>query len=276
VAEHRFNQKTMSRSSKLTGGFWLALAVLLISCSKPAAQNAANPAATSPAILVSAAASTKDVLEALAAEFQKSSGVEVKINPGPSNGLTNQILSGAPADLFLSASQQWADEVQKGGHAEATAKLLTNRLALVVPKSNPAGVRESKDLLSSRVKKVALAGEKVPAGMYADQALTKLDLLKTLTDDGKIIRGQDVRTALTYVERGEAEAGFVYSTDVAVASNVVSVYEFDATLHDEIVYILVLLKHGSQNAAAREFYNFLQSPAADNTYNKFGFQRFPK
>ena len=134
-------------------------------------------------------------------------------------------------------------------------------------------MREPKDLLSDKVEKIALAGEKVPAGMYAEQALTKLDLLPQLTAAQKIVRGQDVRNTLSFVERGEAEAGIVYSTDVRIASGVTTAHEFDASLHDEIVYVLVLLKHESELPAAREFFEFLQSPLADDAYGRFGFAR---
>jgi molybdate transport system substrate-binding protein len=165
-------------------------------------------------IVVSAAASTKELVEELAKEFRTAAGTEVKVNAGPSNALASQILAGAPADLFISANQQWADEVEKAGKAVSAVRLLTNQLVIVVPRGNPGEVHEPQDLLADKVKKIALAGEKVPAGMYAQQALTKLELLQPLMDAEKIVRGQDVRSALSYVERGEAEAGIVYSTDV--------------------------------------------------------------
>ena len=220
---------------------------------------------------VSVAASTKEVLEALASDFKAKNGVTVHVNAGPSSGLANQILAGAPADLFLSASQQWADAVKEGGQAIESGRLLTNKLVIVVPKGNPAGVKQPADLLAPAVKRVALAGEKVPAGAYADQALSKLDLLQQLVDANKIARGQDVRTALSYVERGEAEAGIVYSTDVAVGNSVESVYEFAPQLHDEIVYVLVLLKSAENNSAARRLFDYLSSPAAAVEFRKFGF-----
>ena len=104
-------------------------------------------------------------------------------------------------------------------------------------------------------------------------ALTKLELLKPLTDAGKIVRGQDVRSALSYVERGEAEAGIVYSTDAEITKSVATAYKFDPSLHDPIIYVLVLLKPASENQSARKFYEFLQSPQADAAYYKFGFSR---
>jgi molybdate transport system substrate-binding protein len=237
------------------------------------AETASPTAGATKQILVSAAASTKNVMEALDRDFSATSGTEVKVNAGPSNSLAQQIIAGAPADLFLSANQQWADEVTKAGQTAQSVRLLTNKLVIVVPKENPGGVHGPQDLLSPAVKKIALAGEKVPAGIYAGQALTKLGLLKQLTDAGKIVRGQDVRNTLSFVERGEAEAGVVYSTDVRAGSGVTTAYEFDPSLHDEIVYVLVLLKHGSENPAAGDFYKFLQSPKADETYQSFGFTR---
>ncbi|MGI8981322.1 MAG: molybdate ABC transporter substrate-binding protein [Pirellulaceae bacterium] len=223
--------------------------------------------------LASAAASTKDVMESLAEQFAKKSKHTIKINPGSSNSLAGQIVAGAPADLFLSANEEWAEKVKEAKISSEQVKLLTNKLVLIVPKGNPAGLKVPKDLNKAAVKRIALAGEKVPAGKYADQALTKLGLLDGLTKAKKIAHGQDVRTALAYVERGEAEAGIVYSTDFLAAKNVEMVHEFDPALHDEIVYILVLLKHGKDNSAAKGFFEFLKSDEANETYKKFGFER---
>jgi len=209
----------------------------------------------------------------LAKDFAKKSKGTIKINPGASNSLAGQIIAGAPADLFLSASPEWADKMDEAKLSAKKVKLLTNKLVLVVPKGNPAGVKEPKDLNRPSVKKLALAGEKVPAGKYADQALTKLGLLEGLVKEKRIVRGQDVRTALAYVDRGEVEAGIVYSTDVLAAKNVQQVHEFDQALHDEIVYVLVLLKHGEGNPAAKEFYEFLQSAGTAEEFKKFGFER---
>ena len=273
----------MQRIHPISVAVMASLTAALISCSKPAppaaaekaqqAPSAAQPAVGNEPLVLSAAASTKEVMETLSEQFKAKSGTEVKVNLGPSSGLATQILKGAPADLFLSANQEWADAIKSAGLADSICRLLTNKLVLIVPKGNPGQVHAPKDLLSAKVKKVSLAGEQVPAGKYAEQSLKKLGLLQQLVDDAKIVRGQDVRSALTYVERGEAEAGIVYAPDVGAAPQVESVFTFDPARHDEIVYVLVMLKHGAQNPAARQFYEFLQSSAADQTYAKFGFLR---
>jgi len=243
---------------------------------------AGNQPAKSPAsekaqavVVVSIAASTKDAIAELAAAFEKKSGSDVQVNAGASNTLATQISADAPADLFLSANRKWAGEVDKAGKSLESRALLTNKLVLIVPKGNPAGVHEPADLLKAEVQRLALAGESVPAGMYAQQALMHLKLYDELAKGEKIARGQDVRSTLSYVERGEAEAGIVYSTDVLAAKEVETVYEFDPQAHEEIAYVLVLLKHAEGNAAAKEFNDFLASPEADAVWTKFGFERLP-
>lgn len=267
-------------------GVWSFLVAIALFSQAAGCSSPANPAAAPKArsdsrtIVISAAASTKEPIEELARRFEESAKVKVQVNLGPSSGLATQIIEGAPADLFLSANEQWADELARHDLVGERVSLLTNRLAIVVPKGNPAGVEKPEDLLGEEVSKIALAGEKVPAGQYADQALTGLDLLVKLTEAGKIARGQDVRSALAYVERGEAEAGIVYTTDAAAAEQVEIAYEFDPAMHDKIVYVLVLVARdgkpaGSSASKAADFYAFLQSDTATAEFAKRGFLKLP-
>ncbi len=235
-----------------------------------------NPAAPT-ALTLSVAASTREIMEAQAEAFRKRQpAVILRINPGPSSGLANQIIEGAPVDLFLSASSSWADKVEQAGLAAERVDLLTNSLVIVVPKGNPLGINSPEDLAKDPVKRIALAGEHVPAGQYGDQALTRLELLEPLKGAGKIVRGQDVRSALAYVSRGEAEAGIVYSTDVAAAPEVETAHTFDPKLHDEIVYVLVLLREGARKPEAEEVFRYLQSPEAESVYTAAGFRRLSR
>jgi molybdate transport system substrate-binding protein len=205
--------------------------------------------------------------------FEEETGVKVTVSPGGSNTLASQIIAGAPADLFLSANQQWVGAVEDKQLVAKSQHLLTNRLVLVVPKGNPDQVGSPDDLKSPKLRKLALAGAKVPAGMYADQALRSLKLLDDLVRGQKIARGHDVRVALTYVELGEASAGIVYATDASASPKVDIIYTFPKEAHEEIAYPLVLLKQGAENPAARRFFEYLSGEAATAVFERYGFER---
>jgi molybdate transport system substrate-binding protein len=215
------------------------------------------------------AASTKEAVEEIAALFEKEQGIEVKVSPGASNMLATQIAEGAPADLFLSASEEWAESLKTKGAVLESQNLLGNALVIAVPRGNPEGVKSPGDLTGDPVKKVALAGEKVPAGKYAEQALRSAGLAEQLRT--KIVRGQDVRMTLAFVERGEAEAGIVYETDVRVSRKVETAYRFDPRSHDRIVYPLVLLRAAEKNENARKFHAFLRMAEARAVFERHGF-----
>jgi len=106
--------------------------------------------------------------------------------------------------------------------------------------------------------------------MYARQALAKLDLLSTLEAEGKIVDGDNVRVALAFVERGEVEAGIVYATDARIAKSVEVVATIDESLHEKIVYPLVLLKEADSQPAARQFFEYLQGPSSHG-FEEYGF-----
>jgi molybdate transport system substrate-binding protein len=227
-------------------------------------------------VLILVAASANDAVKEIAGEFEKETTTTVKISAGPSQALANQIIQGAPAHLFISANEEWAKKVDEEGQAAKTVRLLTNDLVLVVPKGNPARVKSPSDLRSDAVERIALAGEKVPAGKYAQQALTSLKLYDSLLGAKKIVCGQDVRATLVLVERGEADAGIVYSTDARVTDKIEVVHKFDPKTFDKIVYPLVLLKEGRDHADAVKFFDFLQSKAAARIFDKHGFARLEK
>jgi molybdate transport system substrate-binding protein len=229
-------------------------------------------AAESRTVLTLVAASTKEAVDDAATIFTADTGIVINISPAGSNILANQIINGADADVFLSANQEWADAVAKKGFAVQTRPLLTNDLVLAVPRGNAANVKSPVDLLADRVAHVALAGERVPAGIYARQALQSLKVYGGLVRDKKIIRGDDVRSTLAFIERGEVAAGVVYSTDAQLFKRVEVVYTFDPKTYDKIVYPLVLLKHGQDNPAARKWFDFLSSKAAQAVFEKRGFK----
>lgn len=222
-------------------------------------------------LMLLAAASTTDAVEEIAGSFTKETGIPVQVSIGPSNGLAQQVIAGAPADVFVSASQKWADALRQAELTREIRPLLANRLVLIVPAGNPGGVKSPDDLLSDRVQRIALTGENTPAGTYSDAALRSLGLLEQLQAAGKIARGHDVRATLGYVEQGEAEAGMVYATDARVSQSIEVVTEIDPRHYPAIVYPAVLLKKESAIPQARQLFDYLSTPQAAAIFRRHGF-----
>jgi molybdate transport system substrate-binding protein len=126
------------------------------------------------------AGSTKDAVQEVANALKTEKLIEAKINADDSSKLATQIAQDAPAHLFLSANEKWAEYVKEKGYAQETTLILGNSLVIVTPKGNPAGITKADDLTKISVKRVAVAGPTVPAGIYAREAFKKLKLWHTL------------------------------------------------------------------------------------------------
>jgi molybdate transport system substrate-binding protein len=249
----------------------LLMAVPAIGCNR----RAAIPTANEP-VVVFVAASTKDAVQEIAVAFKSEKGGEVKIDADDSSKLATQIVEEAPAYLFLSANEQWADFVKDKGYVQETVPLLGNSLVIVTPKGNPDGIHTVEDLTKPSLQRLAIAGPTVPAGIYGRQALKKLNVWDALEAAKKIVAGDNVRVTLSYVERGECEAGIVYATDARITDKVDLVYTFPSETHDPIRYPLVLLKTGNGSAMARSFFEYLQSPKASEVFARHGFSVLSK
>lgn len=223
-------------------------------------------------LTVLVAASTADAVSEIAEQYQRQHpNVRIRISAGPSNALAQQIIAGAPAALFLSANNRWSDALAEQQFVKSRVDLLTNSLVLIVPKENPAAIDSLSDLVDQSAIRIALAGENVPAGIYARQALETAGCYNRLVQAGAIVRGTDVRVALTYVERAEVDAGIVYRTDAKASAKVKIVAELDPQSYEPVVYPLVLLKRQNDTAAAEMFFNYLQSSSALTIFQTHGF-----
>jgi molybdate transport system substrate-binding protein len=220
-------------------------------------------------VVVFAAASTKEAVEQAAREFQRETGIPVEVSLGPSSGLAKQIEQGASADLFLSADQASADYLAEKRLVSDRRDLLTNRLVVVVPADSDLGVHELRDLADPRIRRLALAEPKVPAGEYARQALRKDGVWDQV--EGRVVGGTDVRATLQFVARGEAEAGLVYATDALGESRVRVAVRVDPKLHEPIRYPLVLLWREPMTEAARRLYDYLGSEKSAGVFERAGF-----
>jgi molybdate transport system substrate-binding protein len=252
-------------------GLLVACTVLALAGCRGATGDRPGQQADHGPVLVLAAASTKDAVRDIAAAFTWEGNGEVRISADDSAKLAQQIAEGAPAHLYLSANEKWADFVADKGLAQESTPLLGNSLVIVVPAGNPAGVRTPQDLARPEVKRLAVAGPAVPAGLYARQALRKLGLWGEL--EKKVVSGENVRLTLAFVERGEVEAGIVYATDAKITGRVEQVHEFDPGTHELIRYPLVLLRAGQDHPAARRLYDYLRTPGAAEVFRKYGFSR---
>lgn len=247
----------------------LAVGVCLAAASQSSFLVAQQEAETT--IQVFAAASTTNAIREIRLQFRGTAHIEVRANFGSSAALARQIANGADADVFISADTKWADDLAKRGLVADTQVLLGNRLVLVVPSDSQNAVTKPEDLLANSLQHIAMGDVRsVPAGMYAKKALEKLGIWNRVKS--KIATANDVRNALTYVETGAAEAGFVYATDAAISKKVKVVFEVPESLTGPVRYPIVLLKReGGDAAAAKAFYEFLASPKALKVFEKFGF-----
>jgi molybdate transport system substrate-binding protein len=251
----------------------LAVSMSVFGCSRGANTTLQATAPAGESISFFVAASTKDAVDKIAQDFNKSTGIKVEVTPGPSSGLVKQIEQGAKADLFLSADQPWADHLAKQDLVAKRRTLLLNKMVVVVPSDSTVQIKQLKDLAEPAVKRLALAEEKVPAGTYAREALAKAKIWDQLKD--RVVGGIDVRATLQLVEGG-ADAGMVYNTDAVGSTKVRVALEVEPSLHKPIEYPLVVLRRpeGIKHAAER-FYEFLQSEQAAAIFRQAKFELAP-
>lgn len=253
----------------------ILVATLAPGCSQPAAPRGDANASGKPATAATlfAAASVRDALEETVAAFEAARpGARVKLNFGASSTLARQIEAGAEADLFLSAAESWTKRLADRGLVARQQPLLGNRLVIVTPIDGGLEIREPRDLLDDRIERIAMADPaSVPAGMYARQALTSLELWDSLAP--KVAAAADVRQALLFAETGAAEAAIVYATDAAASRRVTVAARLAPELCDPIVFPLVQLKQSATNETAAAFYDFLGSDEAQAIFARHGFTR---
>lgn len=240
--------------------------VCLAACSPR--QEAAQP------LVVLAAASLQEALNAEADAWAGQGHPRPTLSFAASSALARQVQSGAPADLFLSADEEWMDTVEKAGSLRQGTRrdLLGNGIVLIAPKSSAATV----DLSSPASLTAALGNGKlamadpdaVPAGKYGKAALESLKAWDAVA--GKVAAAENVRAALKLVETGGAPLGVVYATDAAASQKVRVVTTFPEASHPPIRYPVAVLA-ASKNPEAKPFEQFLASDAGQAIFARYGF-----
>ncbi|MBT2734155.1 molybdate ABC transporter substrate-binding protein [Bacillus sp. ISL-7] len=225
-------------------------------------------------ITISAAVSLDSALMEIKTQFEKTNKqIAILYNLGGSGALKQQIIQGAPVDIFISASKDHFEELAIKGLIDEKKQtdLLSNQIVLITNKSKPAPLTNFKDLNKSGIKKVAIGTPAtVPAGMYAKQTLQKLDIWDRL--QSKIIQTKDVRQVLTYVETNSVDAGIVYMTDLKGSDKVKVVTVADEQSHEPIIYSAGIIKSSVKKKEVSLFYDYLQTPTARAIFKKYGFK----
>lgn len=259
----------VSRRSALAGGLGLATALLLRG---PGQGSAQAPAAD---LVVFAAASLKDALDAVAAQWQQDTGKKATISYGASSALAKQIEQAAPAQVFLSADLAWMDYLADKGliRPETRSNLLGNQLVLIAAKDKAPAVeiKPGFDLaeLLGRDGRLAMANvDAVPAGKYGKAALEKLGVWASVS--ARIAQAENVRAALLFVSRGEAPVGIVYRTDAAATGNVKIIGTFPQDTHPPIIYPIALTAAATHPDAAA-FLAYARSARAKPLFEAQGF-----
>lgn len=224
--------------------------------------------------LVLAAASLKDVLEALARAFAGTDGTRVRYAFAATSTLVRQLEQGIEAGVFISADLDWMDHAVQRGLVEpaSVVELIGNRLVLVAPRGEvaPFALRRGADLRAPLADgRLAVADVRaVPAGRYAKQALERLALWHQVA--GRLAITENVRGALALAARGEVRLAAVYETDALADARVEVVARFPAESHRPIRYPAALVR-GHATEEARAFLRFLGTPAAARVFRAHGF-----
>lgn len=206
-------------------------------------------------LMVFAAASLKNGLDAVTTEFARHTGKQVAVSYAASSALARQIEQGAPADFFISADLDWMDYLEQRNliRPETRHNLLRNRIVLVASANRP----ETLELKAGALAKVLGDGRLavanvavVPAGKYAKAALENLGLWAEVS--GRLAQAENVRAALVFVSRGEAPLGIVYETDARADPKVTIVTRFPETSHPPIIYPVAVTSR-SESALASLF-----------------------
>ncbi len=226
----------------------------------------AAPAVAPAPLRIAAAASFTDVLPKLKAAFKDA---PCDLNFAATSRLATQIESGAPFDVFISADVEWADKLVKENLLAAPEHIASNQMIVAVPKGTLHPPKDMKDVAA--LQKITLAGENVPAGRYAQQALEKAGVWAEV--EPHVVRAEHVRAALKWVELGEAEAAFVYATDIALDPEVVRAFTVDPALHEPIIYVAGAVVASPQGPLAKRFLQFLLSDTAQKILRDAGFTK---
>jgi molybdate transport system substrate-binding protein len=232
------------------------------------------PASATEPVMIFAAATLKDALDAVDAAAETSTHVSIKAVYGPSPSLVKQLENGAPADIFFSADTDWMNDAIAREVVDPATRidLLSSKLVLIAPKAPAVATPITAGFPLSRMLgegRLAMCDPMVmPAGRYGRAALEQLGVWDSVKDH--VVNARDVRSALAYVARQETPLGIVFDTDARLEDRVAVVGAFPAGSHPPIVYPVAAVAHGRNPDTAR-ILDFLVSPVARKIFEGYGY-----
>ena len=211
-----------------------------------------------------------------AASTERVESPKFRVISGPSNGLAQQIRSGARADLFISADSAWIDAV--GDLSQSTSPLVSNRLVVAVPTKNRKQLDALNDLANPDIERIAVAAPSVPIGNYAKQVIGHLTTEDRKSVENKLVFAKDSSALVAWLENGEVDVAIVYASDVSRSDRIRVAVDIDQGLHTPIVYSIAKLKSAGdlQSQSSEDFYQWLGSEEAVAIFEKAGFGRVPQ
>lgn len=222
---------------------------------------------------ISAASSLQEVMVEIEKEFKiENPDIKLTFNLGSSGSLMQQIEQGAPCDIFISASNKEMDKLIEENLIDKDTKdiLLTNDLVLISAKGE--NIDSLEDLQKDKISKIAIGDfNSVPAGKYAKEVLDNANLYNKIKH--KLVFGKDVKEVLAWVNQGNAQVGFVYSSDAIKKDNIEVALTTDENLHSSIEYPIAIVKDSKQKESAVEFKEFMLSDKGQAILEKYGFKK---
>jgi molybdate transport system substrate-binding protein len=229
-----------------------------------------------PELLLAAAADLNPALNEIAQQFQKSTGVHVKVSFGASGALTQQVQNGAPFDVFFSADMDYPRQLIAQGQADAASlyQYSLGKVVLWVPSNSPLDVEHKgmEVLLDPSVKKIAIANpQHAPYGRAAVAALKHAGLYDRLTD--RLVLGENVSQAAQFAESGNAQAGFVALAH-AMSPAIKTTGKFwvvPADYYPPLEQGVVIITRSQSKKEATAFLDYIKTKEASDVLRKYGF-----
>jgi molybdate transport system substrate-binding protein len=236
----------------------LALAALAAGCGRDGGSSGTAASGDAPVVL--AASSLTDVFESI--------GPDAKFTFAGSDELASEIQEGAPADVYAAASPKYPTQLNEEGLVDEPQIFATNRLVIVVPSGNPAGIKSVVDMAKPGVK-VVVGAEGVPIGDYTRTVLESMG--QTAVLDNVVSNEDDVKGVLAKVASGDADAGLVYVTDTQAAGDEVEAIELPASAQAKVEYPIAIVTDAAHMEAAQQFVDLVMSDEGQQELREAGF-----